>query len=93
MLKVIPILILLGKFGVAMAFTLLYISPLRYFPSKFMGKVFGICNVIGRIVTIFAPMIAESPGTFSVPEMTIILTCIVGAIASSFLNMTKDKSD
>ena len=54
-----------------------------------MGKVFGICNVIGRMVTIFAPLVAEQPGAFSVPELTIIVTCIVGAIASSRLKIPK----
>ena len=33
-----------------------------------MGKVFGLCNVIARVVTIFAPFLAESPGAFSVPR-------------------------
>ena len=55
----IPVLILLAKFGVCAFFSMLYSNTLVYFPSRYLGAVFGIYNTVARAVTILSPMVAE----------------------------------
>jgi nitrate/nitrite transporter NarK len=76
----VPIVVLAAKFGAAAAFAMLYISTLSYFPSQYMGMVFGICNVTARSVTILAPMVAEAPEP--VPELTMVLSFVLAAALS-----------
>ena len=58
---------------------------LQYFPSQFLGTVFGICNVTARSVTIMAPMVAEAAQP--TPVLTIILTCLGAVVATRFLKV------
>ena len=84
-LKEVPALILLAKFGVCAGFAMLYMSTLVYFPSHYLGAVFGICNTAARAVTILAPMVAEVPTP--IPELSVIITCVVGAVLTRFLKV------
>ena len=61
MTSIVPASVLAAKFGTGMAFATLYMSTLQYFPNRFMGRVFGTCNVSARFCTIFALMVAEAP--------------------------------
>ena len=72
-----------AKFGASAAFAMLYMSTISYFPSRFMGIVFGICNVTARAVTILAPMVAEAP--VPTPEFSMVASCFVAAILSRFI--------
>ena len=80
-----PGLILLAKFGVCAGFAMLYMSTLIYFPSRYLGSVFGLCNTAARAVTILAPMVAELDTP--IPELSIIITCLIGAIGTRFLKV------
>ena len=81
----VPAFILLAKFGVCSFFAMLFMSTLIYFPSRYLGAVFGICNTVARSVTILAPMVAEVDTP--IPELSVILTCFIAAILSRFLKM------
>jgi len=61
LIDAIPFAVLSAKFGISAAFNMLYMSTLQYFPSEFMGSVFGVCNVTARLITILSPMVAEAP--------------------------------
>lgn len=57
-----PWAIFVAKFGTATGFTLSYIasfSDKRIFPIEKRATAVGICNLIGRSLTSFAPMINE----------------------------------
>ena len=84
-LKEVPALILLAKFGVCAGFAMLYMSTLVYFPSHYLGAVFGICNTAARAVTILAPMVAELPTP--IPELSVIITCVAGSVLTRFLKV------
>lgn len=84
-----PVAVLGGKFGTGSAFTMLYMSTLHYFPSRFMGRVFGVCNVSARFCTIGASMVAESASP--TPESVIIIFCMLAAIATAFLRRPENK--
>jgi hypothetical protein len=54
-----------------------------YFDSKYLGTAFGIMNTVARGVTIAAPLVAEAP--FPTPVLSLILTCLIGAILTRTL--------
>lgn len=84
-LNVIPFAVLAAQFGVSSAFGMLYMCTLQYFPSQFLGTVFGVCNVTARSVTIMSPMVAEAAQP--TPVLTIILSCLGAVIATRFLKI------
>ena len=53
--------------GVVTAFDLVYLLVNELFPTIFLGTAYGACNVVGRFISIFAPLAAELPG--AVPLM------------------------
>jgi Na+/melibiose symporter-like transporter len=55
----ILICILLTKSGIASAFNLCFLVTAEFFPIMFSSTVFGACNIIARITSIMAPIIAE----------------------------------
>ena len=50
-----------AKFTSTGAIAAVYMNSFVYFPNQFLGTVFGICGSCAKFVTIFAPMVAESP--------------------------------
>ena len=88
MIDSVPYVVLSAKFGASAAFAILYMSTISFFPSRFMGIVFGVCNVTARAVTILAPMIAEAPEP--VPEFCMVATCFVASILSRFIVKTEE---
>ena len=48
--------------GVVTAFDLVYLTVNELFPTMFLGTAYGACNVVGRFVSIFAPLAAVLPG-------------------------------
>lgn len=62
-----------SKFGVSCAFNLAYIGNNILFPVKILGTSYGVCNVFGRLATIFSPLVAELK-----PE-SISKWCFIGA--------------
>ena len=85
----VPYVVLGAKFGASAAFAMLYMSTICYFPSKFMGVVFGICNVTARAITILAPMVAEAPEPM--PEFTMIVSCLIATVLSRCITQTEVK--
>ena len=55
----IPVAVLIAKASISVAFCALYFSTLQFFPSIYLGLVMGIQNMIGRMSTIAAPLVAE----------------------------------
>lgn len=79
----VPFTVLAAKFGTGAGFAMLYMSTLQYFPNRYMGRVFGTCNVTARFVTIMAPMVAESASP--TPELIMVVSCLLAAILTRFL--------
>lgn len=81
----VPVLILVAKFGVCSFFAMLYMNTLVYFPTQYLGAVFGICNIASRAITILAPMVAELDQP--APELSLILICFLAVIFSRYLKI------
>lgn len=54
-----PLFVLLAKFGISGGFNLSYCATVDVFPVLFCGTGIGVCNFFARTLTIFAPMVAE----------------------------------
>lgn len=67
-----------GKFGTGAAFCMLYMSTLQFFDNRYLGRVFGICNVTARLLTILSPMVAEAPDPTA--ELTILFSCALASV-------------
>ena len=77
---------MLAKGGMKMTFAIVYLANAQIFPAIFAGTAFGICNIGAKLVTIFAPYIAE----VNAPVPMVIFT-ILSSIAAllSLLMRTK----
>ena len=83
----ILICLLLTKFGVSSSLNLCFLVTSEYFPIIYSSTVFGACNVFARVISIFAPLIAEiNP---PLPMMIYGIFCFFSLIGTTFL--TKDK--
>ena len=73
----LPIFVVFTKFGIAGAFVLLYSSTVEMFPTLFSATALGFCNFFARIITIFAPLVAEQD-----PPLPMLLFVIFTALGS-----------
>lgn len=79
---ILGLCLFVAKFGIAFTFMINYLSIVKLFPTLFCGTASGICNLGGRLATIFAPIVAEFPP----PTPILILgTLILAAFTSSTL--------
>ena len=58
-LDVLPVFIIMAKFGVSANFNMVYVGFVQLIPTMYITTVFGLCNVVARLVTFMSPMIAE----------------------------------
>jgi hypothetical protein len=55
-----PFFVVLAKFGIAGGFVIVYVSTVDVFPTLFCATALGFCNFFARVLTIFAPLVAET---------------------------------
>ena len=70
-------------------FSILYMGHLELFPAVFSGTSMGICNVIARTVTVFAPLVAEIEEP--IPEITIVGFAVLGIVCVLFVRKRSTK--
>lgn len=56
---VVVVLISLCRIGNSFTSNIANFIVYDYFPTKIKSTVYGICNISGRIIAIFAPLVAE----------------------------------
>ena len=57
--------------GIVTAFDLVYLVVNDLFPTIFLATAYGSCNVAGRFISIFAPLVAVIPAP--VPMLVLLL--------------------
>lgn len=84
-----PPFVVITKLGIAGGFNLVYQAALDVFPTLFCGTAIGICNFFARVISIFAPIVAEQPA----PLPMIILTgmSVIGIFAIRFVTTLKEQ--
>ena len=82
--KVFPVAVMAAMFGCSASLTITYMAILEFFPTYLLGTVFGISNVVARLITIMSPMIAEA--SQPTPTVMLIVTCVGASIFSRCLS-------
>ena len=80
---IFALLILMTKFGVTGTFNVAYFGTAHLFPAAFTSSAFGICNLVARLATIFAPLVAEMMPP--IPMLLFSTLCAIGTICSYFI--------
>jgi hypothetical protein len=75
--------VLVAKFGISFAFTMVYLITPGLFPTELRGTVYGICNVAARFLTILSPILAEFAEP--TPMLCYTFTSVAGLVASLML--------
>ena len=74
-LDLLPIFIMMAKFGISANFNMCYLAFVQLIPTMYNTTVFGLCNVLARIITFMSPQIAEyaypTPITISIASVGI----------------------
>ena len=79
--------LLLSKFGVSSSLSLCFLVTSEYFPIIYSASVFGACSLFARVISIFAPLIAEiNP---PLPMIIYGVFCFMSVLGTTFL--AKDK--
>ena len=64
-------------------FVTVYQSHPPLFPTLFSARSMGISNIVARLVTILAPIVAEID--YPVPTIIILILSVVAGVCSSFI--------
>ncbi|CDW90392.1 UNKNOWN [Stylonychia lemnae] len=76
-ISIIPVFILLARFGVSASFNICYLANATIFPTIFAGTAFGICNTFAKVATIISPFLAE----VEAPVPMAVFCTITGVVA------------
>lgn len=86
-----PIFVILAKFGICMNFVLVYTATNLCFPSDFLGTAYGICNLFARAISIGAPQVAEIPDP--IPMIIFSALCTGGLVLTPFIRQNKKTTE
>jgi hypothetical protein len=78
----------LAKSGAELAFGFVFLIHIDLFPTNFLVTSYGICNIFCRLLTMFAPIVAEIPNVAIPLAFLVALNC-AGMFASVFLRKKK----
>lgn len=79
----IPIFIIMGKYGISSTFNMVFIAYMQLIPTIFTSSVFGIGNFTARMLSAFSPLFAEM--SYPVPLVLNIAACFIASVSSFFL--------
>jgi hypothetical protein len=76
-------LVLISRSGIKCTFDSCYLANSTIFPAIFAGTAFGLCNIGAKLVTIFAPVMAE----ITPPTPMIIFSCLASIALVAAINI------
>lgn len=79
---------LLFKCGVTLVFLCLWVIHTDMFQIQFLATSYGICNIISRIITLGAPIVAEFENR-TIPMIIMFLFNVAALVAAWFLKPNK----
>ena len=86
---IVPGCLFVMNLGTSATFGNLYIGHLDLFPSVFSSTSMGLCNIIARVLTAAAPIVAEI--SEPTPEIIFTALCIIAIITSYFIRKKTNK--
>ena len=75
--------------GTVATFGNLYIGHMDLFPIVFSTTSMGICNIIARVITVTAPLVAEIDEP--IPEIIFFILSVIAVIISLFIRKKTNK--
>ena len=75
--------------GLNIAFCFVFIIHTEIFPTFFLATSYGLCNFVGRSLTLAAPIIAESPDKL-IPVSYLMASCFIGMVVCMLLKKPED---
>lgn len=85
----VPICLFVMGTGMTATFGVLYIGHMDLFPIVFSTTSMGLCNIMARFLTIFAPIVAEIDEP--VPATIFTILCCVAIVITLFIRKKTDK--
>ena len=76
---------MLTNLGVVIAFDVAYLINAQLFPTILLSTVYGVCNIMGRSISIFSPIVAKLPH----PIPLVALAIFAGAAGILSLGLVK----
>mmetsp|Transcript_14781 Transcript_14781/g.25151 ORF Transcript_14781/g.25151 Transcript_14781/m.25151 type:complete len:441 (-) Transcript_14781:54-1376(-) len=76
-------LILLTNYGIVLAFDIAYLINAQLFPTILLATAYGCCNILGRLISISSPIVANLPQPY--PLVILIVFAFVSGFLSLFL--------
>lgn len=86
---VTPIFVLLARFGISLALCACYVSTPWLFPTIICSTAYGVCNIVGRTLSIIAPSVAEIEG--ALPMLIYTGTSGFAMLTSLFIKTKVDE--
>ena len=80
-------LILITNFGIVCAFDIAYLINAELFPTILLSTAYGACNILGRLISIMAPIAANMPQPY--PLLILFIFSVLCAILSQMLIKVK----
>jgi hypothetical protein len=75
------LIVFITRCGFNLAFCFIFIIHTELVPTYFRATSYGLCNFFGRSLTLFAPLIAESP-TKSLPMTYMLISSLIGMLGA-----------
>jgi Major Facilitator Superfamily len=80
-------IVFLTRCGLNMANCFIFVIHTELFPTYFLATSYGLCNFIGRGMTLAAPILAESENPY-LPLIGLICSVLLGVIGTSLIRET-----
>lgn len=81
-------LVMLTNLGIVCAFDFAYLINPTLFPTIYLATAYGACNIIGRFISIFAPIVARLPDP--VPLVVLTILAFICILLTAKLKKVKD---
>jgi len=82
-------MVLLARFGISLALCGCYVSTPWLFNTIICSTAYGVCNIVGRTLSILAPSVAEIES--ALPMMIYTGTSLFAAFTSLFIKTKVDE--
>ena len=85
----IPLILMVARFGFSQAFVLGYLGIILVYPTILTSTAMGICVMMSKIATIFAPIVTEVQSPINL--VILMSIAIVATLVSQFLIVVEKK--
>ncbi len=82
------LIFLMFKCGNQLTFLSVFIIHTDLFGIQFLATSYGICNIVSRLITLIAPIVAEWENKL-IPLLLLVIFNVASLISTIFIRLTK----